>query len=278
MAGVFYVLTLMALKVSVGYFLLNIFSHRRVQRAIIYTIMISAVVLGSIYFPVGFFTCAEIKANLGFANKCPDAVQEAASILFDIFSVVNIVGDLVLVVMSCSVIWEAKLPRATKISVSALLAVGCVGAVASAIRFAFVVATPKPGQQTQELVDIYKWCMVEITTCILAANLVMIRPLFNKVMVKFGLMTKPRSTNANTGPGAHGGSTWQKSRGRNPSTGSHSHEGVFETEMDDAPLNRSEIKREVTVVITDEEKGSSGWHSPLSHSPSFDSASLPRAL
>ncbi|KAF2151753.1 hypothetical protein K461DRAFT_156385 [Myriangium duriaei CBS 260.36] len=264
-AGIFYVLTMMALKVSLGFFFLNIFSHRKLQTMIIYIIMGSSVVIGFAYWPVGFVTCAEIKAASGYTSACSKAIQTAATALFDVFSMVAIIGDLALAIMAVSAIWEAKLPIPTKLSASALLVLGCIGAVASGIRFGLVVAPASTTAYTQELIDLYKWCLVEIGVCVIAANLVMIRPLFNILLVNLGVMTKPSTTNY--GPTTVGGSGGRSRRQANRG---------LDTEMDEAPLNRNEVKREVTVTISDEEKGSDD-HLPQSHSPSFDGIQ-PRAM
>lgn len=267
-ASIFYVLTMMALKVSLGLFFLNIFHHRKLQTILIWIIMVVSVVIGFAYWPVGFITCAEIKASSGYTATCPRAVQTAASALFDIFSVVNIGGDLILVYMSCSAIWEAKLPVPTKISASTLIALGAIGAVASTVRFVLVVEPASPDRYTQELLDIYKWIIIEIGVCVIATNLVMIRPLFNMLLIHVGLLSRQGST-------SHGvttiGGTGQKSSRRR----------THATEMDEAPLTHNfpagGVKREVTIVVSDEENAISSYDQH-SHAPSFDGSTVPRHI
>ncbi|KAF2156530.1 hypothetical protein K461DRAFT_303829 [Myriangium duriaei CBS 260.36] len=95
--------------------------------------------------------------------------------------------------MACIAIWEGNLSLTAKLSSSALLAIGCLGAIASTIRFALVIAPVDASRYTQQLIEIFKMCVVETGICLIAANVIMIRPLVNIIMIKAGF-THEKST------------------------------------------------------------------------------------
>lgn len=243
-----YVMTLSVLKISLGFFFLNIFLHRKLQSYLIYAVMILSFLLGMAYWPVGFITCAEIKADLGYVSNCPTRIQRAADALFDAFSLVNILGDFIFVGMSVSAIWEAKLSVMSKLSASTLLLVACSGAVASTIRFVLVVEPTDPKTATQDLIDIFKWCIVEVGVCFIAANLVMLRPLFRQIMIRAGLMTEVQTTNPHGTVGSSrrvygGGSRMSRT------AGSVSHDASDVTSRTESKANMP-----MFTVFDDEEK------------------------
>ncbi|KAF4547560.1 Hypothetical protein D9617_40g013000 [Elsinoe fawcettii] len=235
-SGIIYILILTGLKISIGYFFLNIFSHKKNQRKIIYTIMALSTFFGIAYLPLGYGTCAQIKVLPGLKTTCPSAVQTAATAVFAAFSLVTIIGDFALTLMAILALHAAKLPLPTKISACMLLVLGSAGGVASTARMIVVLKKTDPVKYTQELFLLVKWILVEIALGVIAANLAMVRPLFHKVLVKMGVLT---STNI-TKTGATG---TLKS-------------GTRRTRVENGDeLLLDEIKREVHIQV-DEEKAS----------------------
>ena len=195
-AGATYISTLVALKISLGFFFIHIFSHRRYYKIAIYVMMGLSTVLGLTYLPIGNFTCAQFKAFPGIVNKCPQPLQNAASILFVMFSIVNITSDFALTLMACTALWQAKLPTPTKISAALLLCLGSMGGVASSIRLAIWFEPADIAKYTQETLALVRWILIELAFSVIAANLALTRPLFHSLMVKVGLITQIGTTNA----------------------------------------------------------------------------------
>ncbi|KAF2222463.1 hypothetical protein BDZ85DRAFT_313419 [Elsinoe ampelina] len=235
-SGVLYILILTGLKISLGFFFLNIFSHKKTQRKIIYTIMALSTFFGLAYLPLGYGTCAQIKVLPGLTTTCPAAVQTAASAVFAAFSLVTILGDFALTIMAIRALYQAKLPLATKISACLLLVLGSAGGVASTVRMAVVLKKTDPVKYTQELFLLVKWVLVEIALGVIAANLAMVRPLFHKMLVKFGVITSTEVTRT-------GVTGTLKSGTRRTRGDPHGDELLLE-----------EIKREVVVTVAVEEE------------------------
>lgn len=231
----FYALTLIALKFSLGFFFLKIFSHKRTQRLVIYGILALHTTTGLAYFCFPVFTCAQLKALQGLTDSC--AIQFASTAVFSLFSVMNIISDFVFTMMAVVALWKAKLPVPTKVSACALLLLGCVGGIASAIRLAYVLQPTDQLKYTQQLFDLSRWVIIEIAAGIIAANLAMIRPLLHAFLMKFKLI----STQGTTEPTRQTGTKTTQRQTHTDRNG------------DTFPLN--EIKRDVEVIV-DEEKGS----------------------
>ncbi|KAF4553558.1 Hypothetical protein D9617_6g092890 [Elsinoe fawcettii] len=232
----FYALTLIALKFSLGFFFLKIFSHKRAQRITIYTILALHTATGLTYFAFPVFTCVQLKALQGLTDSC--GLQSTSTAIFALFSITNIGSDFAFTGMAVVALWKAKLPVPTKISACALVLLGCVGGIASSIRLAYVLQPTDPLRYTQQLFDLARWVVIELAAGIIAANLAMIRPLLHAFLVKFKLI----STQGTTEP------TRQTGTKTGQRIGTHT-----DRNGDTFPLN--EIKREVEVVV-DQEKGS----------------------
>ncbi|KAF2225416.1 hypothetical protein BDZ85DRAFT_279104 [Elsinoe ampelina] len=231
----FYALTLIALKFSLGFFFLRIFSHKKIQRTIIYVTLGLHTLSGLTYFAFPVFTCVQLKALQGLTDSC--ALQSTSTAIFTIFSLMNILSDFIFTTMAVTALWKAKLPVPTKISACALVLIGCVGGVASIIRLAYVLQPTDPLRYTQQLFDLARWVIIELAAGILAANLAMIRPLLHDFLVRFKII----STQGTTEPSRHTGNRTAQRQVHTDRNG------------DTFPLN--EIKRGVEVIV-DAEKGS----------------------
>ncbi|KAF2149138.1 hypothetical protein K461DRAFT_316039 [Myriangium duriaei CBS 260.36] len=189
-AGVTYILTLAALKVSICFFFLHVFgvAHHR-QRIAVWVIMISSVLSGLVYMPLGCFTCAQFKVFPGLVNHCPNSVQRAASICFVIFSITQIAGDIVLSLLGCHALWGANMPHPTKISAIFLLCLGSCGGVASTVRLYLFLDPANINTYTQQTMALVRCILIELGTCVIAANLAMVKPLFQAVLVRMGFIS-----------------------------------------------------------------------------------------
>ncbi|KAF2221372.1 hypothetical protein BDZ85DRAFT_283445 [Elsinoe ampelina] len=194
LSAISYTLALITLKLSLCFFLLNIFTHHRPQRLTIHTIMAITVLTGTVYLAVGTFTCAQVKVLPGFATTCPSAIQTAATTTFVIFSLVTILGDFTLTALAIAALWVAQLPLPTKISACVVLALGSVGGVASTVRLAVVLEPTDFARYTQQSFSLLLWVLIEMAVGICAANLAMAKVLLHKVLVGLKLLSTQRTT------------------------------------------------------------------------------------
>ncbi|KAF2152061.1 hypothetical protein K461DRAFT_322177 [Myriangium duriaei CBS 260.36] len=187
--GFTYVLSLILLKISVGYFFLYIFSQQRFHRFFIYIIMVLSTIFGVVYVPFGVFSCAQFKTYPGQLSNCSKQIQDTASVFFVLFAVVTILGDFAFSAMGCAALWTAKLQRATKISACLLLCFGTIGGIASVVRLSlFLLPADNAAKEARQEMYLIRWMLVELSFSVVAANLVMTKPLFQAVMLKFGFM------------------------------------------------------------------------------------------
>ncbi|TKX22450.1 hypothetical protein C1H76_5232 [Elsinoe australis] len=121
-------------------------------RLVIYGILALHTTTGLAYFCFPVFTCAQLKALQGLTDSC--AIQSASTAVFSLFSVMNIISDFTFTIMAVVALWKAKLPVPTKVSACALLLLGCVGGIASAIRLAYVLQPTDQLKYTQQLFDL----------------------------------------------------------------------------------------------------------------------------
>ncbi|KAF2152863.1 hypothetical protein K461DRAFT_267547 [Myriangium duriaei CBS 260.36] len=199
-AGATYVATLIFLKISLCFFFLHIFSHKRGFRIAIWGIMILSTILGVIYLPLGSFTCAQFKVFPGIVNTCAKGIQRSASVTFIMFSITNIVGDFVLAGLGCSALWGSKLPTPTKVLAVLLLLLGSCGGIASTIRLAIFLTPANLATYTQQTLALIRWILIELSFSVIAANLAMVRPLVHSLLVKMGFVTTTTGTTYGTAP------------------------------------------------------------------------------
>lgn len=190
--GAAFMLALMALKISVGFFFLGIFTHQRFHRLYIYFIMISSTILGLSYTPLGYFTCAQLKVFAG-DKSCPVGIQRTSFVLFVLFSLVNIIGDFGLCLLGCAALWHIPQSRLTKLMAGLLLCIGCLGGVASIVRLSLYIAPTTQDKWSQELSWLLRWMVIEVGCSVLAANLVLVKPLFQTTRTEDGPIGTPDS-------------------------------------------------------------------------------------
>ncbi|GAM91542.1 hypothetical protein ANO11243_095940 [Dothideomycetidae sp. 11243] len=183
-SGVTYIVTLIALKISLGFFFLTIFTYQRIQRTIIVIIMVLSAVLGITYFPFGSFTCAQLKGVAGSESTCH--LQRPATILFIVFSIVNILGDFAFVFMACAALWSANLPALTKFITIVLLCMGSTGGVASIVRLVIYLTPSTAANFTKQNLDLLRWVVIELGFGVTVTNLALFRPLLYAMLVKVG--------------------------------------------------------------------------------------------
>ncbi|KAF4552822.1 Hypothetical protein D9617_9g026130 [Elsinoe fawcettii] len=246
-----FALALVALKISLGFFFLKIFSHKKHHRYAIVVMCILSTITGIAYFAFASFTCTVLIQAPGSEAQCP--IQPVANGVFYAFSVVSIASDYIFTIMAVYALWQAKLPITTKIPACTLLIMGTVGGIASTIRFSLLVKPVTPENYLTSLFDVGKWTIVEHSIGIIAANLAMTRPLLHACVMRVKgvstLGTRDRSTKNPTAGSRINGSRLNGSRHNGRLTDQQATENTGEAYL------LHDIKREVTVIV-DEEKAS----------------------
>ncbi|KAF2150184.1 hypothetical protein K461DRAFT_296561 [Myriangium duriaei CBS 260.36] len=197
-SGTTCILGLIMLKISVGFFFVYIFAHHRFHCFCIYVIMILSTISGLLYLPFGVFTCAQFKTYPGQATHCSHRLQSISSILYILFTIITILGDLSYGIMGCAALWNARLERTSKISASLLLCFGSVGGAGSIVRLViFLIPVHDPQGVTRQQILVIKWLLIDLACGVCAANLIMIKPLFQTAISKIGLIDVTPATTLN---------------------------------------------------------------------------------
>ncbi|KAM0234547.1 hypothetical protein ACHAPO_006439 [Fusarium lateritium] len=122
---IWYSLTMMACKLSIGFFLLNV-ATRKLHRWIIYITMFCSTVSGILFFFISIFQCQPISFawNKDQTGKCIGLhVTLSLTIMYSITAVVS---DFIFALLPGLIIWKLQLKKRTKYSLIPLLAMGCV--------------------------------------------------------------------------------------------------------------------------------------------------------
>jgi len=173
-------------RVSLGFFFLTLFTHKKLYRSLIWFWIITACIFGVALLPLIGVACPVI--DLG--TKCARAYAQTSTfrnakfVINVLFAISLITGDLAFVMLSFIALRHVQLPISTRISIGALLALGCVGGVFSAIDMAYTIKIylVKPGDFTNlalTALTTARWIFIEVALGIIAANLALTRPLFS---------------------------------------------------------------------------------------------------
>ncbi|KAF4548651.1 Hypothetical protein D9617_26g078640 [Elsinoe fawcettii] len=190
----FYILCLIVLKLSMGFFFLRILRHHTIQTAIIYVLCATVIVSGMIFFGFATFTCAQFRDIQSIRGKC--AYQKEADVSNTVFSVLNILTGIVFVGLAVTPLVQSKMPRSTKIVASLILALGSIGCFASAVRLSLVLEPTDYMRWLPQFVNSGRWVITETTTGIVATNLALTRPLFGHLGTKFANMVSRQRSSA----------------------------------------------------------------------------------
>jgi hypothetical protein len=121
----FYCVSTISSKLSIGWFLLRI-AIKRIHIFIIHSAMFVTVVAGLAFFFVTFFQCNPISY---FWNKTQpgtcidDSVVKALGYLYSTFSIIS---DLTFALVPAVLVWDLQLKMRTKVALIPLLTMGCM--------------------------------------------------------------------------------------------------------------------------------------------------------
>ncbi|KAM0343927.1 hypothetical protein ACHAPU_007981 [Fusarium lateritium] len=186
-----YCITMIASKISIGYLLLRI-TNRRLDVWIIYGVMAITVCTGIVFFFVTLFQCAPISFfwNKDQPGKCvkPEVIM-ALTYLYSVFSVIS---DFTCAILPMFLVAKLNMGRRTKLALIPIMAMACVASSAVVVRFAFVKDFKNP-DFLWATIDIAIWSTTEQGLAITAGSLATLRPLLRLLGHKLGITTSGRS-------------------------------------------------------------------------------------
>ncbi|OHW98098.1 integral membrane family protein [Colletotrichum incanum] len=179
-----YVLDMLFIKLSIGFFLLRL-SNSKFYNWIIYVSLAIVTVWSVVIFFWNVFQCSPVEAQWDYAilnSKCvsPDAVVAAAYSI----SVMTILSDWLYTVLTdfeallpIPMIWSVKMTKQAKATVIVILGLGIFASIATLIRLKFLADLSDLTDILFTGTDAMVWTLVEPGVAIVASSLVTIRPL-----------------------------------------------------------------------------------------------------
>ncbi|UPK91751.1 hypothetical protein LCI18_002686 [Fusarium solani-melongenae] len=264
-----YSLSMVSSKVSIGWFLLRV-TTSKIHRWVIYLAMMSTTLSGILFFFVTLFQCSPMSYfwNEEQSGKCINVnVVIALATLYSVFAVIS---DFIFALLPGLIVWKLQLHKKTKLMLIPLLAMGCVASSAVIARFPYL---PKfrEGDFLWNTLDIAIWSSVEQGLAITAGSLATLRPLLKLVAFRLGLTSKPISMppsgygvsgHRNTGTGTEGYFS-----GHNAYTlSSVGRDGLSDNKASAGSSAAKEygigVKREVQITTTGRNESEEELHSP----------------
>ncbi|KAK6219649.1 integral membrane family protein [Colletotrichum tabaci] len=172
-----YVLDMLFIKLSIGFFLLRL-SNSKLYNWIIYVSLAVVAVWSVAIFFWNIFQCSPIEAQWDYAipdSKCvsPDAVVAAAYSI----SVMTILSDWLYALLPIPMIWSVKMTKQAKATVIVILGLGIFASIATLIRLKFLADLSDLTDILFMGTDAMVWTLIEPGAAIVASSLVTVRPL-----------------------------------------------------------------------------------------------------
>lgn len=175
-------------KFVVGLFLLRICSHRRWQRITIWVILALVTVFNIMFVFFDVFSCHPVEYEWTRYADPPRPATGAqcnatsfATVTTYVAAFLNVVADWTLAILPSYLVWQAKMERRKKISVSAVLALGSVASVATIVRIPFADGILDNPDFLYNFTDLAIWSTLEIGIALTASSLATLTPLFRKI-------------------------------------------------------------------------------------------------
>ncbi|KAH7237336.1 hypothetical protein B0J15DRAFT_570212 [Fusarium solani] len=183
-----YCITMITCKISIGLFLLRI-AVRRVDIYIIYSAMTVTVLTCVAFFFITLFQCNPI--SFFWTRQQPGScinVDIIITITY-IYSSFTVLCDFTFALLPIAMILKLNMNRRSKIALIPIMLMACVASAAVVVRFGYVKDFKNPDFLYATL-DIAIWSTVEGGLGITAGSLATLRPLFRIIGPKFGLSTR----------------------------------------------------------------------------------------
>ncbi|CAK7200915.1 hypothetical protein SEUCBS139899_003615 [Sporothrix eucalyptigena] len=242
-----YIMISTATKYVVGLFLLRICSHCQWQRITIWVLLAIVTVFNVMYLFFDIFSCRPIEYQwTRYADPAPEGTCNAtsfATVTTYVAAFLNVVADWVLAVLPSYLVWQAKMERRKKISVSAVLALGSVASIATIVRIPYADGYLNTPDFLYNFTDLAIWSTLEIGIALTASSLATLTPLFRKIKFFSSSSRAGESGTRGTRPSyvRTGGQTQTGGRGGSAGNGgqvANLENGGFDSELELQPMER----------------------------------------
>ncbi|KAL6809507.1 hypothetical protein V8C40DRAFT_259173 [Trichoderma camerunense] len=210
---IWYCVTMILTKISIGYFLLRI-TVERIHTWIIGSVMLVTVVTGIVFFFVTMLQCAPVSYFWDKTGNGSCINIDVIIILTYIYSACSVICDFTFALLPIVLIMQLQMNSRTKIALIPIMLMACVASAAVVVRFPYV----KDFKNIDFLwatTDIAIWSTTEQGLAITAGSLATLRPLFRKIAAKLGW-----STMRSTGDVPGGSASNRNTTGRSKKKGS----------------------------------------------------------
>ncbi|PMD23437.1 hypothetical protein NA56DRAFT_701730 [Hyaloscypha hepaticicola] len=264
-----YVLSNMALKLSIGVMLLRI-AVSRIHKIIIWT----TVVILELY-SLGFFLLFVMQCLpseyfwtrfTGGSGSCinPDITVNATYA----YSAISCAADWTLGLLPITLVWNLQMNPRTKLSVAAILALGAIASTATIVRFPYIKGLSNSADFLYATTDVAIWSTCETGIGIVASSIATLRPLFRTFFSRSRLLGGSTSQGG-TNPWPASGNGYIRSRNGAEEFGLRSDIGKSrgvttlveaggDVEMGEGKVRRSMSERRESVgPLT---SGQNGWN------------------
>ncbi|UKZ61293.1 uncharacterized protein TrAtP1_002559 [Trichoderma atroviride] len=184
---IWYCVTMVLTKISIGYFLLRI-TVEKIHNWIILIVMSLSVITGICFLFITTFQCHPISF---FWNKNQDGncINIDVIIAFTyLYSAFSVICDFTFALLPIVLIMQLQMNNKTKLALIPVMLMACVASIAVVVRFPYVKDF-KTLDFLWATIDIAIWSTVEQGLAITAGSLATIRPLFRKIAAKLGWST-----------------------------------------------------------------------------------------
>ncbi|GAM89514.1 hypothetical protein ANO11243_075530 [Dothideomycetidae sp. 11243] len=194
LVNTFYTLTMVCVKLSLGFFFLHIFNaNQRIQRSLIYIMVFLTTASGVVWVCMIEGTCG---IEFAFTANC--AIADAFNAFSITWGILNALSDVVFTALSLNALWSTSFRTYIKVSAMALLAFAGIGGVVSIIRV-YIVIKPTTNQVLQVL-EIGRWSTIEAGIYITTGSMVTLRALLQKAWQRMFDTYAAASRSASTAP------------------------------------------------------------------------------
>ncbi|KAL6691185.1 hypothetical protein J3F84DRAFT_387059 [Trichoderma pleuroticola] len=212
---IWYCVTMILTKISIGYFLLRI-TVERIHTWIIGTVMLVTVVTGIVFFFVTMLQCAPV-SYFWDKNQHGSCINiDVIITLTYIYSACSVICDFTFALLPIVLIMQLQMNSKTKIALIPIMLMACVASAAVVVRFPYV----KDFKNIDFLwatIDIAIWSTTEQGLAITAGSLATLRPLFRKIASKLGWSTMRSTGDAPNGSMSNRNTTGRsKKKSRDP--------------------------------------------------------------
>jgi hypothetical protein len=180
-AEVFYLTTILFLKLSLGLFFLRVVIKKWLRK-IIYATMALSTAINIYHCFFVLFSCGNPSLYLEntLHRKCVRKSVEVGLAYEQ--ATITTVTDWVFALMPIPLLWNATMDRRSKISVGLILSLGAFGSICSIVRFKYIDSLGDRDDFFWNAANVSIWSTIEMGTGIVAGCLATMRPLFKRAV------------------------------------------------------------------------------------------------